>query len=47
MVVATDAAVNAENPNSNKADIVGPCNSRRWEPELDTIEVGLQTHPEH
>ena len=36
-----EAAVSAENPISNTADIAGPCNSNRWKPELDTIDVGL------
>ena len=36
-----EAAISAENPISDTADIVGPCNSNRWKPELDTIDVGL------
>ena len=39
--VATEAAVSAENPISKTADIVAPCNSSRWKPELDTIDPDL------
>ena len=42
MKVAIEAAVNVEkNTISNTANIVGPCDSRRWKPELDIIEFGL------
>ena len=38
---ANDAVERVASPIRNIAEIVGPCSSRRWKPELDTMEVGL------
>ena len=39
--VVASAAANTNNPRTNMFDAVGPWSSRRWNPELDVIVVGL------
>ena len=36
-----DAVDSIARPYKNIAEMVGPCNSRRWKPELEFIVVGL------
>ena len=38
---ASEAVDIVASPMRKTAKIVGPCSSRRWKPELDTMEVGL------
>ena len=38
---AKDAVDSVARPYRNIAEMVGPCSSRRWNPELDSIVVGL------
>ena len=41
MKSAREAVESVANPMRNIAEMVGPCNSRRWNPELDYIVVRL------
>ena len=41
MKSAREAVESVANPMRNIAEMVGPCSSRRWNPELDSIVVGL------
>ena len=41
MKSASDAVERVANPMRNIAEIVGPCSSWRWNPELDSMVVGL------
>ena len=41
MTSAMDAVDSVASPIRNIAEIVGPWSSRRWNPELDSIVVGL------
>ena len=38
---ANEAMERVASPIRNIAEIVGPCSSRRWNPELDSMVVGL------